>query len=501
MTVRTVVVGAGAAGVPLATRLAQDPGRRVLLLEAGPADSTPTELRDGGRLPGALPGHSSNWEYDTRLVRDRMHTLVRGRLVGGSSTINGGYFVRATSADFERWAAIGGPEWRFDRALPVLREMERDLDFVESELHGSNGPMPVTRPKPTGLINAFIAAANELGFTTERDKNAGAPPGAGPVPSNILGGERVNTSIAYLETADHGVEVRGGTRATRVIIERGRAVGVETQHGHIEADEVILTAGAIATPQLLMLSGIGPAAHLRDMGIPVAADLPVGVAFSDHPNLALGFRTRRSVVDWEATYGFPAALNFDASARIASRSSASSEGDLEILLAAKPLEYLLTGRRDDGRRLHTLIALQQHPNSGHLTLRSADPRAAPHIEHNYLTREEDRRRMRVAVRTAAELLSTRSFSEIVEGLIDLDDATLQDDEALDTWVIARLGTALHMCGTAPMGSVVDGAGQVRGIAGLRVADTSILPTAPRRGPANTAVFLGEFIARRMLRDN
>ncbi|UOR01983.1 GMC family oxidoreductase N-terminal domain-containing protein [Leucobacter allii] len=506
---RTVIVGAGGAGAPLAARLAADPGRAVVLLEAGDSAPPPPELLDGGALRGALPGRPDGWRYEVELGRGRPDVIARGKRLGGSTAVNGGYFVRATRDDFARWAAAGGPEWSYARALPILRALEHELDPVrDTALHGADGPVRVARPPQDGpLAAAFTAAARELGFPVEADKNAGGAPGVGAVPSNIIDGVRRSTATAYLEgaaleaAARGRLEIRGGTRVLRVIIEGAaegpRAVGVETERGPVAADEVVLSAGAIATPQLLLLSGIGPRAHLAEHGIGVVAALPVGTALADHPNLALAWEPRRPVVDWEAGYGFPTALNLDAAA-VDPALVPCPEGDLEILLGAKPLEFLLAGGRREAETLQFLVALQEHRGRGRLSLTSADPLDPPRIEYDYFAGAEDRRRMRAGVRAAVALLRAPAFSEVFGRLIDLDGAVLDDDAALDDWILARHGTALHTCATAPMGAVVDGAGRVRGVAGLRVADTSILPSAPHRGPANTAVFIGEFLARAML---
>lgn len=513
---RTVVVGSGGAGAPLAARLSGDADRAVTMIEAGSgALEAPAELLDGGALRGAAPDHPANWAYPAELAPGVPAVVARGRILDGSTAINGGYFTRAAPSDFGAWAAAGGAGWTYERALPLLRALERDLDYGASPVHGDRGPMPVSRPPQSSAATALRNAALELGFPDEPDKNAGSAPGIGPVPSNILDGVRVSTAAAYLAGARDRLEILGDTRVLRVVLEasgegpratgsadrsRPRAIGVETDRGFIEADEVVLAAGAIATPQLLMLSGIGPREHLEEFGIGVAADLPVGRAFSDHPNLALEWRTARPIVDWDAGFGFPTALNFDSASGDPSLGS-HPQGDLEILLASKPLGFLLTGVRPAEETLQFLIALQDHSGRGRLSLASADPLDPPRIEYRYLEREEDRRRLRVGVRTAVRLLRSRAFGGVFGGLTDLGDAELGDDDALDAWILRRLGTALHTCGTAPMGEVVDGEGRVRGVDGLRVADTSILPSAPHRGPANTAVFIGELIARRMLGDS
>lgn len=498
----TLVVGGGAAGAALAARLSEDPQRQVTLVEAGPAGSTPQELLDGGTLPAAVPGHPANWAFEAELLPGVPHTVPRGKLLGGSSAINGGYFIRARPADFARWAKCGGPAWEYKRALPVLEALEHDLDFAGQPGHGAHGPMRLARPAQTGdLTAAFHRAAHDLGFSAEPDKNApSATPGVGPVPSNILDGVRVNMALAYLDQARDRPNLRilGDTEVLRVRIELGRATGVETSAGSIPADEVVLCAGSVATPQLLMLSGIGPAEHLAQLGIAVVADLPVGERFSDHPNLTVDWIPTRSLLDESERFAFPAALNFDSSGA----AGEYPEGDLEVLLSVKPAEALFTGvsNADPWPGTDTMqlfVALQQPRSRGRVSLVSADPLDRPRIEYRYLEEPEDRSRMRIGVRTAANLLRTQAFAALFDRFVSLDETILTDDAQLDAWIRAHLGTAIHLSGSAPMGPVVDGAGRVRGIEGLRVADTSILPTVPSRGPFNTAVFIGELIARQM----
>jgi choline dehydrogenase-like flavoprotein len=373
--------------------------------------------------------------------------------------------------------------------------------------------MRLRRPPQHGeLATAFREAALELGHPEEPDKNAlalaGAAPriGVGPVPSNIVDGVRVNTAMAYLEPARGrpNLRVLGGTRALRLRFGPGsRVIGVETDRGDVDADEVVLCAGSVATPQLLMLSGVGPRAELEAHGIAVRADLPVGERFSDHPNLAVGWRPTRPLHDERDRFAFPTALNFDSSGP----AGRYPQGDLEILLVAKPVGLLFgqpgqhaVTEADAGTEMQLLVALQQPLSRGRLGLRSADPLDAPRVEYRYLEADDDRARMRTGVRTASAMLRSRAFDGLFDGFVSLDEATLGDDARLDAWVAAHLGTAIHLSGTAAMGGVVDGAGRVLGVEGLRVADTSMLPRVPSRGPFNTAVFIGELIARLMLAD-
>ncbi len=448
-----VVVGAGSAGCALAGRLAGR-GRRVLLLEAGPAGRGPTDL---AFLPSA--GHPRTAAHPALLRTGTPQDVLRGRGLGGSSAVNGANWVRPTRA--EDW----GPGWTWDDLLPHHVAAETDHD-VAGPLHGTAGPIPVRRPAGALLhpsAERFLAAADRLGFPAEPDKNAGGPPGAGLVPGNTVDGVRVDAASAYLgrtnvptrahECPDSRVEVRGDATVVQVVVDGGRARGVRLAGGSVvEAGEVVLAAGAVGSPRLLLASGIGPGLRV---------DLPVGLGWSDHPAVFVPFTDDGAPVHPDAPSS-QAALNWDA--------GADPAGDVEVLAFVRPFT--------PGGPRHLMCLLQAPDSRGVLD--------AGRIEYRYLRTEHDRRRLRHAVRTAADLLRAGLGTRL-----DPPGDVLGTDRALDGWIAAHLTTAVHLCGSAGIGRVVDADLRVLGVDGLRVADTSVLPTVPRRGPAATAVAIGE----------
>lgn len=483
-----VVVGGGAAGSVVAARLAEDPDRRVLLLEAGPAPRSiaevPSRLLDAGRVPGADPSGAFNRWFPATLTPDRPYALSRGRVLGGSSATNGGYFIRPRRADFDRWSQHGDTAWSWDAVLPLLRGLERDLDFGASALHGDRGPMPVRRTSlESPAAAAFVAAALAVGHVEELDKNGEQSPGVGAVPMNAAAGVRWNAALAYVIAGPRrpNLEVRGGSTVLRILLGAGRVAGVEVLVDGlvttIPADSVVLSAGALSSPAILLHSGIGPADGLRRAGVTPLLDAPgVGAAFGDHPQVVLEWHpsvaSRRPDGGWMG-----AALHTD---------------EVEVLQSLIPMADLTATPSAPGAPLPLLVSVSRPEAHGRLTIADLDPRTPATIAFHSLRTSADRRALREGVRLTAEVVGDRQKT--------IDRAVLADDGALDEWVAAHLGTALHTCGTIPFrmadGSPgpVDQFGAVRGVAGLRVADTSILPTVPTRGPAVAAVLIGELVA-------
>jgi len=484
-----VVVGGGSAGCTLAGRLAAAGACRVLVLEAGPLGWMP-EILDVTSLAAAAPGHPANWAHPVELRSGSDANIPRGRVLGGSGAVNGAVWMRATPAD--GW---GLPGWTWADMLLRYVRSEADTDFGARPGHGAAGPVPVTRPAGALLHAAaerFLAAAAACGFPAEPDKNAGGAPGAGLVPGNAVDGVRVNPAMAYLSVAggldgqaavrkagrreDPGpLTVRGDSPADRVVLDGTRAVGVRLADGTtVRAGEVVLAAGAVGTPHLLLRSGIGPADDLRAAGVEVRHDLPgVGRGFTDHPAVFLPFTTDDPPPHPHARAA-QAALDLDA--------GADPAGDCQLLLFARPFA--------PGGPLHVMCQLMQPDSRGRLTLPEAD--GSPRISYRYLRTERDRRRLRHAVRVGADLLRAGLGARVGPSGADLGS-----DRGLDWWIAAHLTTAQHLCGTAAMGpaddplAVVDPALRVHGIERLRVVDLSVLPVAPRRGTAATAVAVGE----------
>lgn len=485
-----MVVGGGSAGCALAGRLAAAGTCRVLLLEAGPVDWMP-EILDVTSLAAAAPGHPANWAHPVELRSGTTASIPRGRVLGGSGAVNGAVWMRATPAD--GW---GLPGWTWADMLPRYVRSETDADFGGRPGHGAAGPVPVVRPAGALLHPAterFLSAAAACGFPAEPDKNAGGVPGAGLVPGNAVDGVRVNPAMAYLVGAlgqdgrlatggadgstgrNGGLTVRGDSQADQVLLDGPRAVGVRLSDGTaVHAGEVVLAAGAVGTPYLLLRSGIGPADDLRAAGVEVRHDLPgVGVDFTDHPAVFLPFSTDDPPAHPHAPAA-QAALDLDA--------GADPAGDCQLLLFARPFA--------PGGPLHVMCQLMQPDSRGRLTL--PDPGGPPRIAYRYMRTERDRRRLRHAVRVAADLLRGGLGARVGPSGADLGS-----DRGLDWWIAAHLTTAQHLCGSAAMGSaddplaVVDPALRVHGIERLRVVDLSALPVAPRRGTAATAVAVGE----------
>lgn len=499
-----IIVGAGSAGAVLANRLSEAPGVSVLLLEAGPWDHS-LFIHMPSAFAQPLANDRYNWYYHSQpepAMEGRRLYCPRGRVIGGSSSINGMVYVRGNPLDYEGWARdYELPDWRYAQVLPYFKKAE-DFDQGANDYHGAGGPLHVcTAAMKNPLYGAFIEAALAAGYPYTADMNGYRQEGFGPMFMTVRDGLRWSTANAYLRPAKHrpNLRVQVRTRVNRIVFSGRRAIGVETErHGRRRAigaeREVILCAGAIDSPQILMHSGLGPADHLRAFGIEVIEDLPgVGANLQDHLEVYVQYACRQPVTLYPATRpwrragiglrwllrrdGLGASNHFEAGGFVRSRAGVRYP-DLQYHFL--PLAISYDGRSAaDGHGYQAHVGPMRPQSRGHIRLRSADPRQSPAIVFNYLAEPRDREEMRRAVRLTREIMEQAPLGPYRGEALSPNDADLANDDALDGWIRRKAESAYHPCGTCRMGgdtqAVVDTNARVHGIEGLRVVDASIMP--------------------------
>ncbi len=524
-----VIVGAGSAGCAIAYRLAEA-GKQVLIIEYGGSDAGPFI-----QMPAALSYPMNMSRYDWGLKSEpephlggRQLVTPRGKVIGGSSSINGMIYVRGHACDYDHWAENGAHGWSYADVLPYFKRMEHWHDGGhggDPAWRGTDGPLHVTRgPRKNPLTRAFVEAGRQAGYPVTDDYNGEQQEGFGPFDATIYKGKRWSAATAYLRPALKRPNCNiTRALARRIVIEDGRAVGVEVSRGSkievIKANkEVIIAASSLNSPKLLMLSGIGPAAHLAEHGIEVVADRPgVGQNLQDHLELYIQQAATKPVslfahwnirgkakiglewVLWKT--GLGSSNQFESAGFIRSKAGVKYP---DIQYHFLPIAVSYDGKIvPEGHGFQAHVGPMRSQSRGQVTLRSADPNDPPKIEFNYMSHPQDWEDFRTCIRLTREIFAQPAFDEFRGHEIQPGDAA-QSDAELDAVIREHAESAYHPCGTCKMGdardpmAVVDSETRVIGVEGLRVADSSIFPRVTNGNTNGPSIMVGEKAADHIL---
>ena len=521
-----VIVGAGSAGCAIAYRLAEA-GQSVLVIEHGGTDAGPFI-----QMPAALSYPMNMKRYDWGFqsepephLNNRRLAVPRGKVIGGSSSINGMVYVRGHARDFDHWRDQGADGWGYADVLPYFQRMEHSHGGQDG-WRGTDGPLHVTRgPRQNPLFHAFVEAGRQAGYGVTDDYNGERQEGFGPMEQTVYRGRRWSAANAYLKPAlkrPNCNVIRAFAR--RVVIENGRAVGVEVTRGRGAPEvirarrEVVLAASSINSPKLLMLSGIGPAAHLAEHSIPVIADRPgVGANLQDHLELYIQMAASQPIslfkywniwgkglvgAQWLFTgKGLGASNQFESAGFIRSRAGVDYP---DIQFHFLPIAVRYDGKiAAEGHGFQAHVGPMRSLSRGSVTLRSADPGADPLIRFNYMSDPQDWWEFRQCIRLTREIFAQDAFKPFVKHEIQ-PGAALQSDAELDGFIREHAESAYHPCGTCRMGraddrhAVVDPQARVIGVDGLRVADSSIFPRITNGNLNAPSIMVGEKVSDHLL---
>jgi choline dehydrogenase-like flavoprotein len=525
-----IIVGGGSAGCVLADRLTADGAAQVCLIEAGPADSSPLIAMPGGVI-ALMRSKLYNWQFWTAPqshLDGRARYCPRGKTLGGSSSINAMVYIRGNAADYDQWAGLGNAGWSYRDVLPYFRSTENHERGADA-YHGVGGPLSVTLPAEKSVLSrAFVAAAQEAGYSHNDDFNGAAQDGVGMYEVMQKGGERCSNARAFLRQAEArpNLTVLTDKAATRILFEGKQAAGVRYHDDGRLCDviarrEVIVCAGTIGSPHLLKLSGIGPREELERFGIPVVADSPgVGENLQDHLDILVSVRDKTRLAMsfhplsllrtiWEMLkYVFAKTGQFtsnvaEAGGFIRSRPEEPiPDLQLHFVPIANAYHALELGRLF--KYAYTVMVCDLRPLSrGSVTLASDDPLVAPKIDPRYGAEPRDIDKLVIGIGKAREILKQKAF-DLHRGEELEPGAALQSDEQLREWVRTHAETVYHPIGTCKMGvdamAVVDPQLRVRGVTGLRVCDASIMPTLVGGNTNAPTTMIGEKAAAMIRQD-
>ena len=519
-----IIVGSGSAGSVLANRLSARPEIKVLLLEAGGSDNSFYVRMPAGIAN--LSGPRFNWGYETApqaAMKGRRMYWPRGRLIGGSSSVNAMVYMRGQPADYDHWRQLGNAGWSYDDVLPYFKKAERN-ERLHDRFHGADGPLNVAeRPYTNPLSHAFVEAAQQAGLPFNPDFNGALQLGCGLFQVTQKNGRRWSAASAYLHpaAARENLTIVTKAQATRVLIENGRAVGVEYARGRRRhtaraSQEVVLAAGAINSPQLLLLSGIGPAEELRARGVSVVHDLPgVGKNLQDHLNVNIVQRAKRgSALDGKNRglapigvaleylfYGTgPGTSNVAEAGAFAVSALGAATPDIQYhFIPAQVVNHARTPMDGDGVTVHACCLRPQ--SRGEIRLASTDPLQPPVMDPNYLAADYDLKVLIAGLRQGRDILAAQAFKPWL-GEERLPGPAVQSNAELEDFIRATAETEYHPVGTCKMGSdpmaVVDEKLRVRGIERLRVIDASIMPAIVSGNTNAPVIMIAEKGAEMML---
>tara|TARA_B100000586_G_scaffold269394_1_gene248159 strand:+ start:3901 stop:5439 length:1539 start_codon:yes stop_codon:yes gene_type:complete len=502
----TVIIGSGSAGSIIANRLSKDESRNILVIEAGndypTIDSLPENVFYGhGNLNTTASNDAdpSNWSYRAESTKGGPTIRIpRGKIIGGSSSINAQIFLRGIRDDYDRWAEFGNDKWTFEEVLPYFLKLENDLDYGENEYHGSQGYMKVKRfPKKKWdpVHDAFYQSCIDYGFEDCPDNNKPDSTGVGPLAFNQINGVRQSTSLTYLEDVRHkpNINIKSNSYVKKVLFDKYTAIGLEIitdkEEYKLFCDDIILCAGAIESPKLLLNSGVGDPNKFSNYGIKTVLNLPgVGMNLRDHPMTYVAWETRDSFVEPSSN---------EPRAKVALRYTSKNSQWKNDMIVYMGSGTRLMGNPEIPEGIKANLTLNLAESAGEVSLNNHDPSAYPNLFYNYLGTENDTARLMEGIRILNEIGNHKEFQKHVSNINAPDISVIKDDNLLKKWLYNKMVTGHHSSGTCKMGNdpmaVVDQNGAVIGLENIKVVDASIMPDCIRANTNATVMVMAERI--------